>query len=245
MPAFFIESHDIYGQSVTITGELLRHLRASLRIQVKEVLQLTDEHRRRHHAVVTEVTHERLVAQIVSTIEGPERRDPRLLLGQALLKGEHMDWIVQKAAELGVETIVPLVTRRTVVRPRQTRVDSQTARWHRIAREAAQQSEQWQIPVVLPPCDAVDFFARTKATGRLILAERTNGTSLSDIAIPTGGAASVAVAVGPEGGWQADEVTMAREQGFQPTTLGPTIFRSETAALAALAILQHRLGLLR
>jgi 16S rRNA (uracil1498-N3)-methyltransferase len=86
---------------------------------------------------------------------------------------------------------------------------------------------------------------QTQATGRLILVERTNGTNLSDIAIPTGPTASLAIAVGPEGGWQTDEVALAEEQGFQSITLGSTILRSETASLAALAILQHRLGLLR
>jgi 16S rRNA (uracil1498-N3)-methyltransferase len=245
MPAFFIESCDIHGQLVTITGELFHHLRASLRIQINEALQLTDEQRRRHHVIVTELSREQLAARIVSSTNGPERRHPQLILGQALLKGEHMDWILQKAGELGVETVVPLVTRRTVVRPRQTRVDSQTRRWHRIAREAAQQSEQWQIPVVQPPCEAAAFFSQTKATNRLMLVERTHETTLSDIALTTGPAASVAVAVGPEGGWQDDEVAMAKDQGFQLITLGPTILRSETASLAVLAILQHRLGLLR
>jgi 16S rRNA (uracil1498-N3)-methyltransferase len=245
MPAFFIESREIHGQTVTITGELLHHLRASLRLQIDETVQLTDEHRRRHHAVITELTREHLAARILSSTVGPERRHPEIFLGQALLKGEHMDWIVQKAAELSVETLVPLITRHTIVRPRQTRVDSQTARWQRIAREAAQQSEQWQIPTVRPPCEATDFFMQTQATGRLILVERTNGTNLSDIAIPTGPTASLAIAVGPEGGWQTDEVALAEEQGFQSITLGSTILRSETASLAALAILQHRLGLLR
>lgn len=245
MPAFFIETRDIHGQSVTITGELLHHLRASLRLQINEALQLTDEHRRRHHAVVTELTRDRLAARIISSIDGPERRHPSLTLGQALLKGEHMDWIVQKAAELGVETLVPLVTRHTIVRPRQARVGAQTARWQRIAHEAAQQSEQWQVPIVRPACEAADFFSQTKATGRLILVERIDATGLSDVAMPTGPGTSVAIAVGPEGGWQADEVSMARQEGFQPITLGSAILRSETASLAALAILQHRLRLLR
>lgn len=243
MPAFFIDSRDIRGELVTITGELFHHLRTSLRLQINEALQLTDERRRRHQAVVTETTRTHLTARIMATTHAPERRHPALILGQAILKGDHMDWVMQKAAELGVETIVPLVTRRTVVRPRQTRVDAQTARWQRIVREAAQQSEQWQPPAVEPPCDVSDFVSQTKAAGRLILVERAQGTSLSDIPMPVG-SASVAIAVGPEGGWHADEVAMAKEQGFHPVTLGPMILRSETASLTAVAVLQSRFGVL-
>ncbi|HJR78147.1 MAG TPA: 16S rRNA (uracil(1498)-N(3))-methyltransferase [Nitrospiraceae bacterium] len=245
MPAFFIDSRDLCGQSATITGELFHHLRASLRLQRNDHFHLTDERRRRHRAVVTEVTHNQLTARIIDTVEGPTRLYPSLILGQAILKGEHMDWIVQKAGELGVETIVPLVTRHTIVRPRPARVDSQTTRWRRIAREAAQQSEQWHIPAVQPPCEAAEFFTQTKAAGRLVLVERAQAISVSDVPVPTEPAASLIIAVGPEGGWQADEAAMAREHGFQPVTLGPMILRSETASLAALAILQSRLGLLR
>lgn len=244
MPAFFIDSRDICDGAVTITGDLLHHLRASLRLRLNETLHLTDDHRRRHHATVTDVTGERLTARIVSSADGPQRLCPALILGQALLKGDHMDWIMQKAAEFGVETIVPLVTRRSVVRPRQTRVDSQTARWQRIAREAAQQSEQWQVPAVQAPREISEFFGHTRATARLILVEREQGKKLADIPLPAGPAASVVVTVGPEGGWHADEVAMARERGFEPISLGATILRSETASLAALVILQSRLGLL-
>lgn len=242
MPAFFIDSRDIRGESVTLTGELLHHLRASLRVRINESLQLTDERRRRHHAIVTELTRERLTARIVASSEGPKRLHPAMILGQALLKADHMDWITQKATELGVDTIVPLVTRHSVVRPRQSRVDSQTARWQRIAREAAQQSEQWQIPAIQAPCEVSEFFARTTATVRLILVERAEGKVLAGIPMPDEPAASAVIAVGPEGGWHTEEIALAKVQGFEAITLGAAILRSETASLAALAVLQSRLG---
>jgi 16S rRNA (uracil1498-N3)-methyltransferase len=244
MPAFFIDSRDIHNGVITITGDLLHHLRASLRLRLNETLHLTDDHRRRHHATVTNLTSERLTAQIISSADGPDRLSPTLILGQALLKGDHIDWIVQKAAEFGVETIVPLVTRRSVVRPRESRVESQTARWQRIAREAAQQSEQWHVPSVQAPWELPEFFGQSKATTRLILVERMQGGRLATITLPAGPTTSVVVVVGPEGGWYAEEIAMARELAFEPITLGATILRSETASLAALAVLQSRLGLL-
>jgi 16S rRNA (uracil1498-N3)-methyltransferase len=244
MPAYFILSQDIQDDSIRITGDLLHHLRASLRLHLNEPLYLTDDRRRRHHVIVTDLTRERLTARILSSSEGPEHPYPSLTLGQAILKGDHMDWVMQKATELGVDTMVPLITHRSVVRPQQPRVASQTARWQRIACEAAQQSEQWQLPTVQAPMEFHEFVAQSRATLRLILVERADGKRLTDIQLPVGPAESLAVAVGPEGGWEAEEVAMAKEQGFQPVTLGTTILRSETASLAALAILQSRWGAL-
>ncbi|WP_447598030.1 16S rRNA (uracil(1498)-N(3))-methyltransferase [Nitrospira sp. Nam80] len=244
MPAYFIQSRDVHDDAITITGDLLHHLRASLRLQLNEPLHLTDERRRRHHAIVTGMTRDRLTARILRSIDGPERLPPRLTLGQALLKGDHMDWIVQKATELGVDTIIPLITHRSVVRPQQARVANQTARWQRIVCEAAQQSEQWQLPTVQAPVKLHEFVTQSRATLRLILVERAGAKRLGDIQCPMEPAASIAVAVGPEGGWQTEEVMMAEEQNFQPITLGGTILRSETASLAALAIIQHRSGAL-
>jgi 16S rRNA (uracil1498-N3)-methyltransferase len=244
MPAFFIDSRDIQGESVKITGELLHHLRASLRIRPGEALTLTDERQRRYHAVVTDLAHEHLIARITHTIEGPERLYPALTLGQALLKGDHMDWIIQKATELGVRQIVPLVTGHSIVRPRKDRTPAQTVRWQRIAHEAAQQSEQWRIPVIAPPCEVADFFAQTGDAVRLVLVERAEGKKLTEIPMPRERAASVVIAVGPEGGWRADEIALASEQGFEQATLGSMILRSETASLTALAVLQSRLGAL-
>ncbi|MEX5218710.1 MAG: 16S rRNA (uracil(1498)-N(3))-methyltransferase [Nitrospira sp.] len=244
MPAYFILSQDIHDDSITITGDLLHHLRASLRLQPNETLHLTDDRRRRHHAIVTGVTRDRLTARILHSIEGPERLHPRLTLGQAILKGDHMDWIVQKATELGVDTIVPLITRRSIVRPQEARIANQTSRWQRIACEAAQQSEQWQLPTVQAPVKLHEFVAQSNGTLRLILVERAGGQRLGEVQLPTGSDASIAVAVGPEGGWHAEETAMAEEQRFQPITLGGAILRSETASLAAVAIIQSRSSVL-
>ncbi len=244
MPAYFILCQDIQDDSITITGDLLHHLRASLRLHLNEPLCLTDDRRRRHHAIVTDLTREQLTARNLSSCGGPDHPYPSLTIGQATLKGDHMGWIGQEATELGLERMVPLITHRSVVRPQPARGANQTARWQRIAREAAQQSEQWQLPTVQTPLEFHAFVAQSRASVRLIQVERADGKKLMDIQLPAGPAASLAVAVGPEGGWHAEEVAMAKEQGFQPVTLGTAILRSETASLAALAILQSRWGAL-
>jgi 16S rRNA (uracil1498-N3)-methyltransferase len=154
-----------------------------------------------------------------------------------------MDWLIQKATELGVATLVPLVTSRTVVRPRAARLASQRDRWQTIAIEAAQQSERWDIPTVSPPGDAVEFFRQQSSSSvRIILAERSSGKSLDRIPLPQERSKLVVLAIGPEGGWTEEETGQALESGFVPVTLGPRILRAETAALAALSVLQSRLG---
>ena len=188
------------------------------------------------------MTHTDLTAHIQDRLRGPDETSPRILLAQALLKGEHMDWIVQKATELGVYGIVPLITHRGVVRPQATRISGQVSRWQRIALEAAQQSEQWHIPDIEPPCGSRQFFMEKVAPLKLMLVERAEGESFRTLPLDSDPQDTIVVAIGPEGGWSRDELTVAGEQGFRSTTLGPGILRSETASLAALTMLQSRLG---
>ena len=105
MPAFFIPSSDIHGTEITLTGDLCHHLRASLRVKPGECLWSPIECRQRYRVEVTELAQQRMTARILEQREGPVETGPTLLLAQALLKGDHMDWVVQKASELGVRTI--------------------------------------------------------------------------------------------------------------------------------------------
>ncbi len=243
MPVFFITADQVRNGTVTITDELLEHLRASLRVRAGERIWMGDEHRRRYCIEVTHVDRRTLQGHVVEQRAGPAQAAPRLLLGQALLKGERMDWTIQKATELGAAAIIPLVSSHTVVRPKRTRVESQQERWQRVAIEAAQQSERWDVPVVDAPCGASEFFARPEpATLKLILSERGSGQNLRSIPLPSAPAHAITLAVGPEGGWRAEELAQACANGFLAVTLGTRILRAETAALAALSVLQSRLG---
>ncbi|MET0515263.1 MAG: 16S rRNA (uracil(1498)-N(3))-methyltransferase [Nitrospiraceae bacterium] len=242
MPAFFIHSSTIHGDLVRITGDLCHHLRASLRLRIGQTVWLTDEQRNRYHATVTEMTAAELTAHIQDRLRGPAETWPRILLAQALLKSDHMDWIIQKATELGVYGIAPLIAHRGVIRPKVTRITGQVARWQRIALEAAQQSEQWHIPEIEPPRDSRQFFMERAAPLSLILVERAGSESLRTLPLRSDTQHTIMIAIGPEGGWSTDELTIADKQGFRSTTLGSGILRSETASLAAVTILQSRLG---
>jgi 16S rRNA (uracil1498-N3)-methyltransferase len=242
MPAFFIRSDEIREDHIVLSGDLSRHLKASLRVKVGESILLTDERRRRYRARVADVAGPGLTATIYDSQEGPEDKWPSLLLAQAVLKGDHMDWVIQKSSELGVRSILPLIARRGVVRPRPDRLAGQLARWQRIATEAAQQSEQWEPPRILEPLDSEAFFFSHPTSQAFILLEHHRGTGLLDVALPAKAGACIGLAVGPEGGWAREEIEAAQEGGLHSVTLGPQILRAETAAVSAVSILQCRLG---
>lgn len=244
MPVFFLPSQCITPPRVSVTGELLRHLRNSLRIKVGETILVADGEDRRYRTAITAITKQSMTGRVVEIIPRPPRRAPSLILGQSLVKGEKMDWVIQKTTELGVQTIIPIQSWQSVVRLKADRVEAQTARWQRIALEAAQQSEQWRVPTVARPLSLPSCVTQSPdKTLRLILTERREriGT-LSGIQLPTLPEASILVLAGPEGGWTEEEIMSAEGAGAILITLGSKILRAETAAILALGILQYRLG---
>lgn len=152
-----------------------------------------------------------------------------------------MDWVIQKAAELGVDEIVPVHTRHSVVKPQADRIAHQRSRWERIIHDAAQQSEQWTLPTITEPQELGTACARfANATLKGILTERSTGLSLGSVPLPTSADQLIVLCIGPEGGWAEEERELAHQYGLTPLTLGPRILRAETAAIAALSIVQSR-----
>ena len=244
MPVFFLPPHCISPPTVSITDELLTHLRDSLRIEVGETLLIGDGEGHRYRVEITAITKQSMTGRVIDAIPRPPQHAPALILGQALLKGEKMDWVIQKTTELGVRTISPIQSRQSIVQLKADRIEAQTARWQRIALEAAQQSEQWQVPTIASPL-ALSAYATEISSHALtlILTERQEHMlTLSRIELPTSPTTSILVLVGPEGGWTKEEVATAEGMGCSPITLGPKILRAETAAMIAIGILQHRLG---
>ena len=246
MPVFFLPPQLITPPTVTITGDLLIHLRQSLRVTIGDTLLIGDGQGRRYQTRVTAVTKHALSGSIIETLAEPTRQVPSIILGQALLKGDKMDWVIQKATELGVHTIIPLQTRHSVVQAKTERIETQRARWQRIALEAAQQSEQWTVASVKGPQLMAEFLEQLSDCAiRLILLERRDvGLSLANIELPQSGEETILLLVGPEGGWSAEEVALIDQLSLTPITLGSKILRAETAAISALAVVQHRLGAL-
>jgi 16S rRNA (uracil1498-N3)-methyltransferase len=243
MPTFFVGPDAITPPTIRITGDLLHHLRDSLRLHPGDSLTLNDACGTRYQVEVTGVTAQIIESRIVETLTAPARVSPSISLAQALLKGEKMDWVIQKAAELGVDSIFPVNTKHGVVKIHPDRLGRQRTRWQRIALEAAQQSERWTVPTIAEPDDLSQLaMVYPPSAAKFILMERSASPSLSIVPLPTGPDQTVAILIGPEGGWDQEEQQRVLEQGFTAVTLGTRILRAETAAIAALSIVQSRLG---
>ena len=243
MPVFFIQSNRIANHTVTIDGPLFTHLSKSLRVREGENIYVGDEHRVRYRVRIDHLKSKSLQASILEKIEGPPTPSAPIVLVQAILKGDRMNWVIQKATELGVAGIIPLLTSRVIVRPPASRSRTTRERWQRIAVDAAQQSEQWAYPKVIQPMILSDVFKHVSyaALGCALL-ERSAEQSLSSLSIDPTFQGTIALIVGPEGGWTQEEMQELLDQRFQGISLGKSILRSETAPLVALSILQHRLG---
>jgi 16S rRNA (uracil1498-N3)-methyltransferase len=243
MSVFFVPPQCVTSSTISITGDLLIHIKDSLRIAIGETLWFGDGHGTRYRAKITDVSKRAVTGHILETVQEPSRRIPRLILGQSLLKGEKMDWVIQKATELGVDELIPIESRHSVVQLKADRVDHQLVRWQRIAIEAVQQSEQWHVPTIVPPQSlAALLTGRATRTLTLMLAERREGKSLQTVELPQDMTNSVLILIGPEGGWNKEEVQIAEQAKVVPITLGQQILRAETAAIATISILQSRLG---
>lgn len=243
MPVFFIQSSQISHDAITIHDPLFSHLSKSLRVQKGETLWVGDEQRVRYHVQVNRVDSRSLHASILESIPGPPVPPASVVLAQAVIKGDRMNWVIQKATELGVSAIIPLLTSRVIVHPPADRIRLVQGRWQRIVTDAAQQSEQWTIPDVASPMALAEFFEHgTPDALRCALVERDARQRLGALPINHGFRGSLVLIVGPEGGWTPEEVQNFRDQHVHDVSLGDHVFRGETATLAALSIIHHRLG---
>jgi 16S rRNA (uracil1498-N3)-methyltransferase len=178
----------------------------------------------------------RVVARLGGEVESPLE----FTLGQALVKGDKFDWVVQKAVELGVTRVVPLAAEHSEIRKAEGR-ELRLQRWRRVALEATKQCGRRRLVEITEAQSFERFCAAREANLRVILSER-GGRGLREIAATRENVTSVAVAVAPEGGWSEEELRAAEAHGLAPVFLGPRILRTETAAIAAVALLQHLFG---
>ncbi|MFZ8977010.1 MAG: 16S rRNA (uracil(1498)-N(3))-methyltransferase [Pseudohongiellaceae bacterium] len=230
------------GKHLNLSKDLSHYLANVLRLKAGDAVALFNAECGEFHAVISDVRKNALAVTLGEQQRAaltPEQRTVRLELGLGLSKGDRMDYGIQKSVELGVTLITPVNCEYGDVRFKQaSRIENKLRHWRRIAVSAAEQSGRLDVPTIAEPLDLADWLGQQSAETRLCLdprgAERLGDTPLSR---------SIALLIGPEGGLSPAEVTRCAEATFIPTTLGPRVLRTETAPVAALAVIQHCLGL--
>jgi 16S rRNA (uracil1498-N3)-methyltransferase len=237
-PQFFISPENVSASQIVITGEDVRHIATVLRMKAGDELLLCDG-QGTDYAVKIVHADRSLVKTEITNQSKREIRSPRITLGQGLPKSDKMDFIVQKATELGVADIVPIITERTIVKIRDE--EKRIARWQKIAREAAMQSGRPDIPSIGHIVSYTDFLSSLVAhpsTLKLLPWEeetRPIKTALRE----KQDVKSIVVLIGPEGGFSKAEAELAKDRDVHLVSLGPNVLRTETAAIAVLGMIGY------
>lgn len=223
--------------TASLTGDQASHLIRVLRAQPGTEYDIVAGDRV-WHAVIAAIAENSVRFNLVAEVESEPALPVTLLL--SVFKFDRMEWAIEKATELGVSRIIPIVARRSE-KHLAAAAQNRAARWRRIAHEAAKQSRRSDVPVIE---DALALSAAAKREGlavRLVLAEQERATTLRDALEEALKAAKdelpeIRLAIGPEGGWAPEEEAIFDDDAWKPVSLGPRILRAETAAIAALAI---------
>ncbi len=233
------DSFNVTDQTVTLGSDEARHLRDVLRLKAGDEVYVFDGRGREFRCVVSTSKRDAAELRIEAEVE-PAKPESQLQLNLcvALLKGEKFDLVVQKATELGVKKITPLITRYADIHLRDAAdATKRVARWQRIAVEAAKQSGRAFVPEISLP---VMFEVALDVDGLGVMFAERGGEPLEKLSKQA--PLSVIALVGSEGGWSDEEIDSARAQDFHVVTLGGRILRAETAAITVTALMQHIFG---
>lgn len=238
MPRVFVPFPIDKSTEITLTGESSRYLNSVLRARRGDSLVLFDPSGEHFEGDVSSVSRTKVEVRIISSLGKIKEPGDGVILALGLLKGAKMDLVIQKAVELGVSGIVPLKTRRTVVK--ETR---KLERWQKIALEAARQSGRPTPPPVEEPVSLEDYIeGATGSLSGVVFYEGEGLAPITDGDLPGDSGLNHIVAVGPEGGFAPEEVELMVKAGLKPRTLGGNILRAETAAIAAVTLAQYLTG---
>jgi 16S rRNA (uracil1498-N3)-methyltransferase len=242
MPRVYIPQERITGEQIVLQSREARYILTVLRLVPGDEVTVFDGAGNEYRTELTE-DEERGIYLTIQEEMRPARESPlQITLGQALLKGERMKFVIQKATELGVTRIAPLATSRTIPLVEGERESLRIERWQRIAQEAAKQSGRTMVPQIEAIRELADFL--TQAAGARIMLWEGEPSPLREVVkkIDAQAQAGITLLIGPEGGFAEEEVLAAQAQGFLVAGMGQRVLRAETATLSVLAIVQHLFG---
>jgi 16S rRNA (uracil1498-N3)-methyltransferase len=254
MTHIFLPPDQIASDQIIITGDQARHLALVLRSKLGDTVTVFDGNGCKYECRLTVVHKKEVQAEIIDKSPYSAESPVSITLAQGLPKGDKMDLIVQKSTELGVNTIIPLITERS-----QVRHTGKVERWRKIALSASQQSGRDKVPEIEEPAAFDNYLSKLFSPAArgyiedikgvkldsgtcIILSEVYKTRNLKQVLTSANDASRITILVGPEGGFSKEEVSAAIEKGFIEVSLGPRILRTETSPLAAISIIQYELG---
>ena len=244
MNRFFVDDPGAFSdRSVVITGEDVNHVKNVLRLKENDELIVSDGRGRDYHCRISGITNEEVVADICDICDNFSELSTEITLFQGFPKGDKMELIIQKTVELGVTRIVPVMTKRTVVKLDDKKAKKKTERYNMIAESAAKQSGRGMIPEVTMPVSFAEAVSMAeKLDMNIIPYEEAEGMEYSrNIIKSIKGKKSLGIFIGPEGGFAREEVEKALDAGASAITLGHRILRTETAGMAVISIIMFEL----
>lgn len=239
MYQFFVEDHQIYETYIRIEGSDVNHIKNVLRMKLKEQIRISNRNEKYYLCEVTKITDEYIQADILEDNIASTELQEKIYLFMGLVKGEKMEFIIQKAVELGAFEIIPVEMKNSVVKLDEKKATQKTKRWQLIAESAAKQSKRAHIPNITEPMtfkNAIEYARRCDVL--IVPYEAANGMkdtleTLKSVKMGN----DVGVFIGPEGGFDDREIEMAKEKQMSVISLGSRILRAETAAITSLSML--------
>jgi 16S rRNA (uracil1498-N3)-methyltransferase len=241
---FYAPLSSFTGASVRLDADEAHHLTRVLRLGSGARVFVFDGEGGEYECEVARVAKHEAELNLLRRLDDAVESPLRLTLAQALIKGDKFDWVIQKATELGVTRIIPLVTDHSDLKRAEERAGQRLQRWRRISLEALKQCGRRRLVEICEPAPFDDFCGSTTGGERLIFSEH-GGESLAEVSAKLRGVNQLNICVASEGGWSEPELRKAASCGFTPVSLGIRTLRTETAAIVADALAQHIFGDMR
>jgi 16S rRNA (uracil1498-N3)-methyltransferase len=241
---FFVEKILPGTGFVSITGKEARHIRNVLRMKEGEMLILMDKEGQSFEATIGAIHYKEVKVTITKTLPPLPSSPVKISLAQALIKSHPMEYLIQKVTELGIHSIHPFYSERTVIQLRSAHLKNKMDRWMEIMKSACKQCGRVTLPDVNTPLlfEKIIKDAPDTKTLKILLWEDEDKVDLKRLLTSMSSAPHVFVIVGPEGGFTLNEINLAKDAGFHIVSLGNRILRAETAAVSLLSIIQYEWG---
>jgi len=243
MPLFFVspENIDEKKKIVTISGSEAKHITKSLRHKEKDEILITDGIKNRYLVKIENIEKENICCKIIHTFNHLSKPLPiKISLAQALLKKNKMDFVIQKATELGIHDIIPFTSSRTIPLIGKKSAEKKQERWQKIALEASKQSERMHVPEVQPIISFKELLKKTSNYDwSMIFWEEENVHNIKEVLQKRLKPSNMIYFIGPEGGFSEKEMQLARKANVFPVSLGEYVVRSETAAIFAMSVFNY------